>query len=105
MIAQINYKLFKQENVSNMNTLIVNAIERKFGGFDISHVIKSFSEAFPNNKSLKDFKATHSSKLIKENFLDLKARNLMIISEHLESSTLHFIEEELRSIQKTYEVF
>lgn len=82
MIAQINYKIFKQNDMTNINTHLVNAIERNFGGIDTSDVIKCFLEAFPNNKSFVGFKASNSSKLIEENILDLTARNLMIISEH-----------------------
>ena len=43
--------------------------------------------------------------MIKQNIQDLRARNLMIISDHLEIINLRFIEEVCNDINREFEVF
>lgn len=46
-----------------------------------------------------------SKDLIKQNILDKRARNLMVISDHVEILSLRFIEDVCNELRRPYQIF
>eukprot|EP00347_Sterkiella_histriomuscorum_P011197 403373375 len=103
MICQICFQLKTSDE--SLMTLIINSVARNFGGNNLENVMEYLYNEFKVEGPQKIFQAKESQVLIKENIQDNRARNLMIISEHLEIINVRFIEQVCQQLGRPYKIF